>query len=117
MRFSEPNDKLSDEHLGEHSEANRQRVETARKTQKTRFEGKGLACYADMGVAEVREFCGVDSAGRSLLRAALQQLGMSARSYHRILKLSRTIADLEGSPNIATHHLAEAIQCRPRRQL
>jgi magnesium chelatase family protein len=71
---------------------------------------------ADMGPAEVREFCGVDEAGASLLRAAMKQLHMSARAYHRILKLARTIADLAGSETIETAHLAEAIQYRPRRQ-
>ena len=70
-----------------------------------------------MGPAEVREFCGLDDAGKSLLRAAMSQLGMSARAFHRILKLARTIADLAGASNIQTHHLAEAIQYRPRRQL
>ena len=55
-------------------------------------------------------------AGKSLLRAAMQQLHMSARAYHRILKLARTIADLAGSEEIQTAHLAEAIQYRPRRQ-
>ena len=58
----------------------------------------------------------MDDAGRNLLRAAMQQLHMSARAYHRILKLSRTIADLTGSESIETAHLAEAIQYRPRRQ-
>jgi magnesium chelatase family protein len=72
---------------------------------------------ADMGPAEVREFCQVDEAGKSLLRAAMQQLHMSARAYHRILKLARTIADLAGSDTIETAHLAEAIQYRPRRQM
>jgi magnesium chelatase family protein len=71
---------------------------------------------ADMGPAEVREFCSVDDAGASLLRAAMKQLHMSARAYHRILKLARTIADLAGSERIETTHLAEAIQYRPRRQ-
>ena len=117
MRLSEPDDKLSDDRLGEPSKAIRQRAEAAREIQQARFEGKGLTCNADMGVAGVREFCGVDDAGRGLLRAAMTQLGMSARSYHRILKLSRTIADLEGAKDIATHHLAEAIQYRPRRQI
>ena len=69
-----------------------------------------------MGPAEVRDFCQVDPAGRSLLKAAMQQLQMSARAYHRILKLARTIADLAGSERIETVHLAEAIQYRPRRQ-
>ena len=63
------------------------------------------------------EFCQLDSAGKSLLRAAITQLGMSARAFHRILKLSRTIADSEGSADIQTQHLAEAIQYRPRRQM
>ena len=71
---------------------------------------------ADMGPAEVRDHCPVDEAGKSLLRAAMQQLHMSARAYHRILKLARTIADLAGSEAIETAHLAEAIQYRPRRQ-
>ena len=65
--------------------------------QRTRFEGSQLTCNADMGVAEVREVCVTDAEGRSLLRAAMTQLGMSARSYHRILKLARTIADPEGA--------------------
>jgi len=69
-----------------------------------------------MGPAEVREYCRLDSAGKSLLRAAMLQLGMSAPAFHRILKLARTIADLEGAPEIKTHHVAEAIQYRPRRQ-
>jgi magnesium chelatase family protein len=69
-----------------------------------------------MGPAEVRDYCPVDEAGKSLMRAAMQQLHMSARAYHRILKLARTIADLAGSEGIETAHLAEAIQYRPRRQ-
>ena len=72
---------------------------------------------ADMGPAEVRDHCQVDEAGKSLLRAAMQQLHMSARAYHRILKLARTIADLAGSEGIETAQLAEAIQYRPRRQM
>jgi len=89
MRLYEPNDKLSDDRLGEPSAAIRQRVEAAREIQHARFEGRGLTCNADMGAAEVREFCGVDGAGRGLLRAAMTQLGISARSYHRILSLPK----------------------------
>ncbi len=91
--------------------------------QRRRFagiEGHGvlaLRCNADMGPAEVREYCQIDEAGRSLLKAAMQQLAMSARAFHRVLKLARTIADLAGSERIETAHLAEAIQYRPRRQL
>ena len=61
--------------------------------------------------------CQLDQTGRGLLRAAMQQLHLSARAYYRILKLARTIADLSGSASIETAHLAESIQCRPRRQV
>jgi magnesium chelatase family protein len=110
-------DKLSSDRLGETSAAIRERVGAARDIQRRRFEGTELACNADMGPAEVRQYCEVDQAGKSLLRAAMQQLAMSARAYHRILKLARTIADLAGSERIETAHLAEAIQYRPRRQM
>jgi magnesium chelatase family protein len=109
-------EKLSSDRLGEPSADVRARVEAARGRQRKRFEGTAMTCNADMGPAEVREHCEVDPAGKSLLRAAMQQLQMSARAYHRILKLSRTIADLAGSPRIQAAHVAEAIQYRPRRQ-
>jgi magnesium chelatase family protein len=118
-------EKLTDDHLGEPSATIRARIEQAREIQRQRFAGrlggaKGnlpLLCNADMGPAEVREYCRLDDSGKSLLRAAMTQLGMSARAFHRILKLARTIADLEGAAEIKTHHLAEAIQYRPRRQM
>jgi len=68
-----------------------------------------------MGPTEVRQICQLDEEGRALVKAAMQQLGMSARAFHRILKLARTIADLADSERIETPHLAEAIQYRPRR--
>jgi len=108
-------DKLTDERLGEPSEAIRARVERAREVQRRRFAGTPLSCNADMGPTEVREICRLDETGRGLVRAAMQQLHMSARAFHRILKLARTIADLAGSERIETAHLAEAIQYRPRR--
>jgi magnesium chelatase family protein len=109
--------KLTDDRLGEPSEAIRSRVERARDVQRGRFEGLEITCNADMGPGEVRKICRLDEAGRSLVRAAMQQLQMSARAFHRILKLARTIADLAGSDQIDTAHLAEAIQYRPRRQV
>ena len=68
-----------------------------------------------MGPAEVRKYCELDDTGRSLLRTAAQQLQLSARTYHRLLKVARTIADLAGAERIQTAHLAEAIQYRQRK--
>ncbi len=107
--------KLTDERLGEPSEAIQARVEQAREVQRKRFADTPLSCNADMGPGEVRKICQLDETGRGLVRAAMQQLQMSARAFHRILKLARTIADLAGSERIETAHLAEAIQYRPRR--
>jgi magnesium chelatase family protein len=108
-------EKLTDDRLGEPSAAIRARVEQARELQRMRFGQSPLSCNADMGPTEVRTVCQLDETGRSLVRAAMQQLQMSARAFHRILKLARTIADLAGSKKIDTPHLAEAIQYRPRR--
>ena len=108
-------DKLTADRLGEHSEAIRARVEAAREVQRKRFADTPLSCNADMGPTEVRQICQLDEEGRALVKAAMQQLQMSARAFHRILKLARTIADLAGSEDIETPHLAEAIQYRPRR--
>jgi len=110
-------EKLASESALETSEPIRRRVEEARERQRKRFEGTRLGCNAGMGPGEVREYCQLDDAGRSLLRSAMQQLQMSARAFHRILKLARTIADLAGEGEITTAHLAEAIQYRPRRQM
>ena len=109
-------EKLSSDRTGEPSEAIRARVRAARERQQARFTGTPLMNNADMDPAHIREYCEVDEAGKSLMRAAMQQLGMSARSFHRVLKLARTIADLEGVGSIQSAHLAEALQYRPRRQ-
>jgi magnesium chelatase family protein len=108
-------DKLSDVRPGEPSAAIRARVQAARDRQAQRFAGTALGCNADMTVADVRTHCELDDAGRSLMKAAMNQLQMSARAFHRVLKLARTIADLAGNERITTTHLAEALQYRPRR--
>ena len=110
-------EKLTDDTSGESSESVRQRVEAARGIQKQRLDGTGLVCNADMTPLEVREFCRVEPAAQGLLQAATNQMHLSARAFHRILKLSRTVADLDGSGTIAANHLAESLQYRPREQL
>ncbi len=109
-------DKLASDRASEPSEAIRQRVLAARERQQARFDGTGLTCNADMGPAHIREYCELDETSKALMRSAMNQLGMSARAFHRVLKLARTIADLAGSERIQAAHLAEAIQYRPRRQ-
>lgn len=108
-------DKLADDRLGEPSKNIRERVEAARERQRVRFEGTELISNADMGPSEVRQFCALDSSGRTLVRQAMTQLQLTARAFHRVLKLARTIADLVGEAEIQTPHLAEALQYRPRR--
>ena len=110
-------EKLTDERLGESSEKVRERVERARAVQRKRFEGTKLICNAEMGPLEVRQFCQADPAAQGLLRAAMKQLALSARGFHRILKLARTIADLAGAEVIGPSHLAEALQYRPRTKM
>ncbi len=107
-------DKLTGSTKPETSESIRCRVETARALQTERFAGTRLTCNAEMGPKEVREYCPVEPAAQSLVKAAVHQLHLSARAFHRTLKLARTIADLAGSDVLRAAHVAEAIQYRPR---
>ncbi len=107
-------EKLADKRQVETSENIRKRVQRARERQLERFAGTRLTCNAEMGAAEVHQFCQTDATSEKLLKAAMQQLHLSARAYHRVLKLARSIADLAGSDVIAANHVAEAIQYRPR---
>jgi magnesium chelatase family protein len=130
-------EKLSGDRIGESSASIRARVQAARNIQQARFRDSEyrthlhraqvpvsnngaapeIVCNADMRVGEIRQFCKLQDEGQSLMRAAMTQLNLSARAYHRILKLARTIADLAGSEEIQSVHLAEALQYRPKLML
>jgi magnesium chelatase family protein len=121
-------EKLADDRLGESSSKIRERVEAARERQRQRFESfkpplednsgnrRKILTNAEMGPAEIREFCRLDNAATALMKAATRQLNLSARAYNRVLKLARTVADLAGSEHIQAAHLAEAIQYRRKEQ-
>lgn len=108
-----PFDKLSDERKGESSVDIRKRVTLAREIQTTRFKDfENIHYNAQMNVKQIREFCKLSKESKNLLKIAMEKLNLSARAYDRILKVSRTIADLASSENIQSEHITEAIQYR-----
>jgi magnesium chelatase family protein len=107
-------DELSGERTGETSTEILRRVQAARDRQEARFENTGLSANSEMGVAEIEAHCAIEDAANDLLRQAMRQFNLSARGYHRILKIARTIADLADEENIALPHVAEALQYRPK---
>lgn len=110
-------DKLTEEKVAEASEQIKQRVEAARQRQVQRFNGSTTKINSEIGVAEIKTVCRVDSDTQNLLRQAVDKMHLSTRAYHRTLKLARTIADLAGADNIAMGHVAEALQYRPKMEL
>jgi len=124
-------EKLSGDRVGETSESIRARLQAARDIQTKRYysastmssirnsntELWSIVCNADMRIGGIRKFCKLQDEGQSLMRSARSQLNLSARAYHRILKLARTIADLAGCEQIQSVHLAEALQYRPKLML
>ena len=109
--------KLRDMRPGESSADVRNRVEAARQHQRNRFEGTDIASNADMRPAQIRKYCALEESCQALMKTAMRQLQLTARAYHRVLKLSRTIADLAGSEAITQVHLAEALQYRQKLDL
>ena len=104
---------LTEKPKGERSDKVRLRVEKTRDVQLKRFKSdENKYCNAHMGTRDIQTYCKIDKSGSQLLKAAMEKLGLSARAYDRILKVSRTIADLEGEANILPQHLSEAIQYR-----
>lgn len=104
---------MSEHVVSENSNAVRERVIKARELQTKRFEAHpGIYSNAQMGSKLLKEICVITSVGQNLLKTAMERLNLSARAYDRILKVSRTIADLNGSEDIKSEHLAEAIQYR-----
>ena len=96
----------------ESSAAVRQRVNAAREVQKRRFEGTAVTCNAYMTPAMIGQYCQLDAAGEKVMQGAFERLGLTGRSHDRILRMARTIADLDGAESIQVQHLAEAIQYR-----
>lgn len=107
-------DKLSGEKTGETSHQIYERVQNARNRQEERFETLTHTTNSEMGVSEIEQFCGIAEEAKNLLKQAMQQFSLSARGYHRVLKVARTIADLEDSESIEIPHVAEALQYRPK---
>lgn len=105
-------DELSSSGTGETSETILARVVSARAHQVKRFGERGLSCNSQMGQRELQDHCAIDEMGQSILRGAYERMGLTARGYDRILRVARTIADLEDSERIEAHHLAEALQYR-----
>jgi magnesium chelatase family protein len=109
VKFTE----LSSDSAGEPSEEIRKRVNNARRIQLERFQKlEGMYCNAQMETKLIRKICKIDNNSLALLKTAITRLGLSARAYDRILKVSRTIADLEGIDNISSAHISEAIGYR-----
>jgi magnesium chelatase family protein len=103
---------LANRHAGESSRDIKKRVDAARKIQLNRFKGMKIYSNAQMTNRHIKKFCQIDEASQKLLEMAIDKFGLSARAYTRILKVARTIADIEGKENIETAHLSESIQYR-----
>jgi magnesium chelatase family protein len=112
-----PYKKLTSDSVNENSENILSRVVQARKIQEKRFIDSRTITNSEMNLEEIKKFCQINNESKNLLEIASKQLGLSARGFHRILKLARTIADLSESKSIETNHIAEALQFRPQKTI
>ena len=104
---------MTDERQGESSDTIKARVDNCRAIQEKRYEkSRDIFCNAQMGTADIENHCALDSASLRLLEKSVEKLGLSARAYHRILKIARTIADMDGKESLELSHVAEAVQYR-----
>jgi magnesium chelatase family protein len=103
---------LASRDSGDSSRDIKKRIDSARRIQLERFKGMRIYCNAQMTNRHIKKYCQIDEASQKLLEMAIDKFGLSARAYTRILKVARTIADLEGQENIQPSHLSEAIQYR-----
>lgn len=110
-------EEMSKEILGETSKSVRERVAKAREIQLARFKGEGIFTNREMSVRHIKKYCALDETAEKMMKNAVSSMGFSARTYHRLLKIARTIADLDNCANIKPQHLAEALQYRPREEV
>ena len=109
-----PPGKLTGEHQSESSATIQKRVQRARDLQLKRFKGMKITSNAEMNNKQLKAFCNLDDQSILLLKQAISKLNLSARAFHRVIKIARTIADLENSEKIKSNHIAEALQYRPQ---
>ncbi len=102
-----------DENASESSKEIRERIIKARKRQSTRFKKTKLVTNSEMKAQDIRELCIIDDEAKFILRQAMTRLSLSARAFHKVIKISQTIADLEGSATVLKNHVLESLQYRP----
>lgn len=110
-------EEMSKESFGETSKVVRERVAKAREIQSLRFKDEGILTNREMSIKHIKKYCALDEMAEKMMKSAVSSMGFSTRTYHRLLKISRTIADLDNCENIKPQHLAEALQYRPREEV
>jgi len=110
-------EEMAKESFGETSKTVRERVAEAREVQVSRFKNEGILTNREMSIRHIKKYCFLDETAEKMMKSAVSSMGFSTRTYHRLLKISRTIADLDNSENIKPQHLAEALQYRPREEV